>query len=543
MRILMKLNKLSAIQIAVIISVFVLILLISTASNVGLTWDEPAYIVASESYIKWYGEVFTNPSKAFTEESITTAWTPNKEHPPLNKVWSGLVWVIAKNFTDDLLAHRMGNMILVAALAGLLYFWIQDSYGQVAGFASVAALLTMPRFFFHAHLSALDVPAAVTTFIVTFVFWKTLNHQHWKWGIFLGLVWGLALATKINAVFVPMTLGLWLLIFRRELRLFIRLFIMGITAIPVFIAVWPWLYFHTFERLAEYIGFVTTEHWPIGQYYLGQFFMPPPWHFGYVMIWAVLPIALTILYFTGIISAGITRQDKGLSWLLFLSALTPILAISTGKSMVYDNERLIMVTFPFLAGLCGIGFAYLTSSVEKISSRLNKPTVTRSGVILLALIAFIPQIISMIRLYPHLLSYYGESVDGLHGATRLGLETTYWCETYNIALPILNEQAQPGDLVWVDPWSHDVLIYYQTRGYLRDDILILAPVKVPSVLGIDTPTLVAAPLNEVDWYVRQHRETSLQEQGLDNPILGLFANKEVVYQYQFDSVPIFTVYK
>lgn len=539
----MKLIQLNPKQIAILISIFVFILLLATASNIGLTWDEPAYIAASESYIKWVGEVFTNPTEAFTEESITNAWTVNKEHPPLNKVWSGFVWSIAKNFTNDLLAHRMGNMILVAILAGLLYFWIQDSYGQVAGFASVAALLTMPRFFFHAHLSALDVPTAFSVFVVTFLFWKTLNHKQWTWGLLLGVLWGLALATKINAVFIPITFVLWLLIFRRKLYLFVRLFIMGVTALPIFFLAWPWLYYDTIERITEYYLFITVDHWEIGQYYLGQFFMPPPWHFGFVMLWAVLPISLTILYFTGIICAGIARQDKGLSWLLFLSALTPILAIAIGQTMVYDNERLIMVSFPFLAGLAGIGFAYLASGLEKLSASWNKPNVVRSGIILLALIAFVPQIISMIRLYPHLLSYYGESVGGIRGANELGLETTYWCETYQLALPILNEQAQPGDLVWVDPWSHDVMIYYQTHGYLRDDILILAPASVPSVLGADAPMPVSRIMNEADWYVVQSRQTTLGETADKNPMLQIFANHEVVYEHQLDGVTIFTLYR
>lgn len=539
----MKTFQLSSKQKAVLISIFVFVLLVATASNIGLTWDEPAYIAASESYINWYGEVFTNPAEAFTEESITNAWTVNKEHPPLNKVWSGLIWSITKNFTDDLLAHRLGNMILVAILAGLLYFWIQESYGQVAGFASVAALLTMPRFFFHAHLSALDVPTAFSGFIITFLFWKTLDKYPWTWGLLLGVIWGLAVATKINAVFVILTFVVWLLIFRRKIYLFARLFIMGVVAIPIFFIAWPWLYYQTFERIHEYILFITVDHWEIGQYYLGQFFMPPPWHFGFVMLWAVLPITLTILYFIGIISAGNARQDKGLSWLLFLSALTPILAIAIGQTMVYDNERLIMVSFPFLAGLAGIGFAYLVSAWQKLSASWNKPNVVRSGIILLALISFAPQIISMIRLYPHLLSYYGESVGGIRGANDLGLETTYWCETYQLALPILNEQAQPGDLVWVDPWSHDVMIYYQTHGYLRDDIFILAPASVPSVLGADAPMPVSRIMNEADWYVVQSRQTTLGEAVDKNPMLQIFANQELVYEYQFDDVTIFSLYR
>ncbi len=539
----MKFFKLGRIGTAVLLSILVFVLLLITAPDIGLTWDEPAYIAAARSYMGWYGQVFTNPQEAFSEDVITEAWKVNNEHPPLDKIWSGAIWSVARNFTTDLTAHRMGNMLLVALMTGLLYLLIHDAYGQIAGLAAVAALFTMPRFFFHAHLSALDMPAAVSVFIVTFVFWKTLELKNWVWGGLLGLVWGLALATKINAIFVPVTFGLWWLIFRRDLKIFVRLIIMGVTAIPVFFAAWPWLYFQTTERLIAYVEFVTVTHHKIGQYYFGEFFMPPPWHFGFVMLWAVLPLGLTALYLVGIFRAGNGKRDNGLSWLLFLSALTPILAIATGKSMVYDNERLIMVSFPFLAGLAGLGFSWIVSSLENLSVRWSRPNVGRSGVVILVMLAFLPQLITMVRLYPHYLSYYGEGVGGLNGATRMGLETTYWCETFNLAFPMINEQAKPNDRIWSDPWSHDVLIYYQTQGLLRDDLVILAPNRVPSVLGASAPSPMDFPMQSADWYIFQRRQSTLGFEGMANPILKILHQKEVVYEYSFDGVPIFTLYK
>ena len=528
---------------AILISIFVFVLLWATNADIGVTWDEPAYIAASESYVTWFQQAFSYPKIAFREEIIKTRWQINSEHPPLDKIWSGVVWSLAKNFTDDLTAHRLGNMLLVAIMAGLLYLWMRDAYGLAAGLAAVGALLTMPRFFFHAHLSALDVPAAFSVFVTTFLFWKTLERKHWTWGLLLGLVWGLALATKVNAVFVPVTLGIWLICFRRELRLFLRLIIMGLTAIPVFIAIWPWLYTHTIERLTTYIGFVTSEHWQIGQFYLGKFYMPPPWHFGFVMIWAVLPLGLTLLYFAGIIRAGKWKQDKGLGFLLFLSALTPILAISTGKSMVYDNERLMMVAFPFLAGLAGAGFGWLISGWKKLTERVDAKILRKGGYAVLITLAFVPQIVTMVRLYPHYLSYYGEGVGGLAGATRMGLETTYWCETYNLALPILNAQAEEGDRIWADPWSHDVLIYYQTIGLLRKDLVIMADIDVASILGADAPIARGYPMNAADWWIFEHRQTTLGYYGLKSPIMSELLRHEVVYEYAFDGVPIFTLYR
>jgi 4-amino-4-deoxy-L-arabinose transferase-like glycosyltransferase len=539
----MKSLGLGRLGMAILIAITVFLLLLVTVPDIGLTWDEPAYIAAAESYMGWYGKVFTQPSEALTAKGITSSWEINKEHPPLDKVWSGLVWMVARNFTDDLTAHRMGNMLLVAILAGLMFLLVYDAYGLSAGLAAVAALLTMPRFFFHAHLSALDVPAAFSVFAVTFVFWKTRDKAHWGWDLLLGLVWGLALATKINAVFVPVTLGIWWLIFSRRARLIVRMIVMGLAGLLVFVVSWPWLYVKPVEHFTDYILFITTEHWQIGQYYLGHFFMPPPWHFGFVMIWAVLPLSLTILYFIGIFRAGTGKHDSGLGWLLFLSALTPILAIAIGQSMVYDNERLMMASFPFLAALAGSGFGWIVSGWKKLSAHWGKPRVFPIGVAILATLAFVPQLMTMARLYPHYLSYYGEGVGGLAGATRLGLETTYWCESYTLAFPIINEQAEQKAKIWADPWSHDVLIYYQTQGLLRQDLIIAAPTTVPSVLGPHVTGPRFVPLNNADWYIFQHRQSMLGEDVEKSMILNVLKGKKAVYEYSFDGIPILTLYK
>src|SRR4030042_64896 len=113
------------------------------------------------------------------------------------------------------------------------------------------------------------------------------------------------------------------------------------------------------------------------------------------------------------------RHEAGsLGGLLFLNALVPLLALTTGKSMVYDNERLLMHVFPFLAALAGMGFGWL---------------VTR------------------------------------------GWKPTSWGKPYAAPLPYLNEHAKPGDMIWVDPLSQNVMVYYQVHGRLRSDVKIAFP--------------------------------------------------------------------
>jgi hypothetical protein len=241
-------------------------------------------------------------------------------------------------------------------------------------------------------------------------------------------------------------------------------------------AIWPWLYPDIPARVMEYLEWVTVTHWKIGQWYLGKLYMPPPWHFPFVMMWAVVPLTLTVLYWIGIVRAIRNwREADSLGGLLFLNALVPLLALTTGKSMVYDNDRLFLPAFPFLAALAGMGFGWLVIGIQRAADRVQKPRWAATVTVLAVLLVFLPQSINMVRLYPHLLSYYSENVGGLPGATRLGLETTYWCESYAAALPYLNEHAKPGDMIWVDPWSHNVMIYDQVHGRLRPDVKIAFP--------------------------------------------------------------------
>jgi hypothetical protein len=534
-----------------LIMMVTLALLVVTEPQIGLTWDEPDYIVASEAYSSWFGRLITQPAEALSKTGIEESWSINHEHPPLDKIWSGIVWSGARYVFDDLTAHRLGNMILVSVMAGLLYLLIAESYGLLAGVAAVAALLTLPRLFFHAHLAALDVPAAFTVFFVVFLFWKTRDDSNRKWTLALGLVFGLAFATKINAIFLPPALFLWALLFQRERMMLERIVLMTLIGVLFSFVVWPWLYPDFPARVIDYLKWITVEHWQIGQWYLGSMYMPPPWHFPFVMVWAVVPLTITLLYWTGIIRALWKRREAGgLGGLLIINALAPLLALTTGNSMVYDNERLFMPAFIFLAALAGMGFGWLEIGIRRLADRLQKARWIMPATALAAVLFLMPQSISLVRLYPHLLSYYSETVGGLPGAERLGLETTYWCESYAAALPYLNEHAQPGDTVWVDPWSHNVMIYYQLHGRLRDDVKIAFPPYAQSSLFPEYGPATIATYDASDFIVVQYRQTTIgstpENPGSDSfnphPDFQWLSAHAAEFQLTYDDVPIMEVY-
>jgi 4-amino-4-deoxy-L-arabinose transferase-like glycosyltransferase len=486
-------------------------------------------------------ELVTRPGYAVSAKGISTYWTTNHEHPPLDKVWSGLVWRVARSVLGDLTAHRLGNMLLVGILVPLIYLLLAPSYGRVAGLAAAGALLTMPRFFFHAHLAALDVPAAFVVFVTIFFFWRTKDRPELRWSIGLGAIWGLALATKINAVFVPPVLLLWVLICQRESYLFKRLVLMGLVGVPCSLLVWPWLYRESVERLVEYIRFVTVDHWEIGQWYLGRFYMPPPWHFVFVMVFAVVPLVLTVLYAVGIVRTIVEKRARALGMLLIIAALVPMLALAIGQSMVYDNDRLFMPSFPYLAALAGVGFDWARRGLQKVAACVIPSAWGRVLALVVLMAAFIPHIASTLSVYPHLLSYYSEAVGGLPGAAQLGLEHTYWCETYFESFPYLNANAQPGDEVWVQNWSHDVMFYYQVHGDLRSDLQILWPEYGWTPFEQEGARGRRGTIWDADYVVLQYRQT-----GFNQPVANWLSDHgsevKLVYGLSHRGVPLLEVY-
>jgi 4-amino-4-deoxy-L-arabinose transferase-like glycosyltransferase len=528
---------------AAVVGVLTALILLLTAANIGVTWDEPTYIAAAESYNEWFHRLVFGPHGVLHPSVIDSAWGINVEHPPLDKEVSGLVWGVTRSLFGDLLAHRLTNILLFSLMAALMYHMVSEELGGVAGIASVAALLAMPRFFFHAHLAALDVPAACMIMIVTYVFWRTKESARIRYTLGLGIVWGLAIATRINALLILPVLFLWALLFRRKGYLLLRLIISVAVALPVFFFLWPWLYYDTADRLKEFVKVVTS--WPIPEYYLGQNFMHLPWHFPFVMAAAVIPLGISLLCLLGILRAALRRRDRAFGFLLILGALAYLAIVSSGWTKVYDNDRMLMPAFPFLSILAGGGFGWLVKLISVLVQRLHLPRLSTAGLAVAAACAvWIPPVRSMISLAPYWLSYYSETVGSLPGAAALGLETTYWCESYREAVQYINDTAKPGDTVWVLSSSIDVLVYYQRQGILRKDVMLAGLYPLETIFGSDAlgPQAMEG-FSQADFVIVQYRQSFLyEESNQPSDLLQWISTRSPAMRVEREGTPILDVY-
>lgn len=520
---------------ALLLAGLTVLVLVATAPQIGLTWDEPTYIVAAETYPAWFGELITKPRFALSEEGISKYWEFNHEHPPLPKVWSGFIWLVARHLFNDLTAHRIGTILLVSVLVSLIYLLLVRESGRTAGLIGAVALLTMPRFFLHSHLAALDVPVAVMIFAVTYIFWIGRNSTGFRWTLFLGLVWGMALATKINAFFIPpIILFVWTLIFQPRRFMFIRLALMGTIGIAFFYLSWPWLYHDTFNRLKDYLGFFTLDRYITEQFYFGNLYsLSLPWHFPFVIAIIVVPFSLILLAAVGAFDCLRKKDQRPLGGLLVLGAFISLLVPAIGPGKVFDNERLLMPFFPYLAVLAGLGFVRVIPLAQHLSAK-RKILLQRDQVVfLLFIVIFVPHILLAYDLYPHLLSYYSEAVGGAYGARVLKLETTYWCESYSETLPYLNANAAPEAVVWAE--CQDVLIYYQLQGKLRSDLQISN--GPDATTAFSQVKLSPATFIESDYAVIQYRQS-----GFYRDLREWMYAREPVFEFKYRQLRLAEVY-
>ena len=492
------------------------------------------YLVAAETYPRWYGELIARPSYALSPEGIARYWSISHAHPPLSKIWSGFVWLGACYFLDDLTAHRLGNILIVGVLIALLYLIVAQNYGRTAGLIAALALLTMPRFFFHAHLAAIDVPVTAMIFAVTYVFWLGRDRPGWRWTLWLGLTWGLALSTKITALFIPpIVLFVWTLLFRPRRDLFVRLVMMILIGTIFFIVSWPWLYHDLLNRLTDFFGFMTTGRLPVEQYYFGRMYAPPPWHFPFVMTILVIPFSLILLAMAGTLSMLMHSEDRPLGSLFLLGVFVSLVIFTSGKGQVFDNERFMMPAFPYIAALAGIGFVRTVQVVERILSTRRKQLRRPQLVAMMIIVMFVPHLVFAYDLYPHLLSYYSEGIGGAYGAKWLRLETTYWCDTYSEVLSYLNTHAKQGAVVWAE--CLDVLIYDQLHGQLRPDLqLALGPDAFAAFPGFH---LNSSTFKEADYVIIQNRQS-----GFYTALRAWMQTHKPIYEVKYRGLRLIGVY-
>ncbi len=570
---------------ALLTFVLVLSLLWTLLPAQGLTDDDDFYAPAGIQYAGWLGDVVTQPSLAFTKQSVDRAFKTNREHPPFAKFVIGASHALthkALGLFGDLDGARSGVALLCALLCAVLVRLLWRPLGPGTALLSVLLLLSLPRFLFHSQVATLDVPVAAMVVFTTAAFFWGERSVKWAWAT--GLIFGLALLTKLNAPFaaIPATIyavvGRWRGFHRSSGRGVVALALppipraliaMALLGPVVFFACWPWLWFDTVKRLGEYLAF-HLSHYPILLFYQGEIFTKPfaPWHMPFTMAAGVTPMPVLLL---GLVGSGLAvgslvrlarhADDEGavsrvsstdrLLALVLLQALFAIGIVAFSNVPKYGGEKLFMPFFPLFCVLAAAGLARALEGLGALFPKLeaglvwfrpldddpHERTPPRPGepaaspawlpkllVAFVALLTCLPGAAGSMRFHGgYALSYYSEALGGLAGATARGYERTYYDIADKQLARWLDENAG-SEPVHFEPNHKE---YVRTYKWLKRDGVISRDLRLTK--SRDKATFLV---------LTHERRWSTYPK-----LLAEHAALQQVHEVRIDGVPLYTVYR
>lgn len=443
-------------------------------------------------------------------ESVDDVFGPksnyNPDHPPLGRVWLGfwhdlVEWLFPPGdhplnehgvrFVTD--CARVGSATAFALTVFLIGLFATKWYGRAAGLVASLSLALMPRVLAHAHLASLE------TFMNLTYSAAILSVAHWwparpldlspsemqppeggtmnvslRVVLLTGVLFGLALLTKMQAILIPPIVGLWAL-WHWRVRAIKPLAIFGLVGLIVFFVGWPWLWLDPLHNVREYFA-RTTSRAVLNCYYLGQVWKDTdvPWHYPFVMFAVTVPVGLHALGVLGCFGRVCAPREQ----LLIAATLFPLVLFALPGVAVYDGERLFLVSYPIWAVLIGRGADVTWHHLRQkaVDGRWRWVATPRAcGVA--AILFLMAQSAGAITMHPCQLSYYNLLVGGLYGADRLGFERTYWGDS--ITRSLLNSMTpQDGKrIVVVTPVLHQFQLgeLMQQSPILRNMGLKLLP--------------------------------------------------------------------
>ncbi len=455
----------------------------------GFNRDEAQYFDAGELYSQWYGELgeaiasgrFQRVRAQVSPEAIDRRFSFNHEHPALMKTLYGFSWRLfhrTLGWLSDAQAMRLPADLAGGLLVALVYLFGAQACSRRAGL--VAALLTLgaPRLFFHAQLACFDAPIVTAWLGTIYCYWRSLTDR--RWGFWTGVAFGLALATKHNAFFLPILIGgHWIIIAivagrRVEALPSARPLVwMALLGPAIEYAHWPWLWYHPIERFREYLNF-HLHHVHYNFEYFGKNLNQPPYPFSepFVLTGLTLPVTTLLL---GLGGFGLLfwrwwrKQSAGRTpaLLLAVNALFPPSIIAFSGAPIFGETKHWLATVPFLAIAAGIGLDLLSHRCIEVLSLRGRSA--QAALALLVVMAVAPALAETWRAHPYALTHYNLLAGGPAGGADLGMNRQFWGYSARGVFPWINAHApRHAGIYWHD--ASPTLNISVREGLLRADL-------------------------------------------------------------------------
>jgi len=463
----------------------------------GLTTDSPSLFYAGDRTLYWMTHRDVPGALDFHSRDSPPGFhsdfvrDPEFLDPVHYPVFPGLVAAITSSLFHDALGwldvidgHHLGLVVLHAVALCLECLLLTRLVGRRAAVAATIALALFPSAVGHSFNNAKDWPCAQFYACAILATGVGVLEDRGRWLVLAGIFTGLALASKLNAVFFVVTLALWgpVVYLTRYWRrrpisagLVAGLFSLPYIAAATFFVVWPWLYQGGLRdwwmHINEYIWFMVNigrgarDTWTDFPF-RPLLFMTPP---------------LVLVCAAAFVFAGWRGDRNRLTlWTLFtLWLAVPILRIAAPGSNFLDANRHFIEYVPALCVLAGCGFDLLCTLAfdrrlpapesRSRAQRLRRPVVYA--------LSFASLVWPIAAYAPYEATYFNAMAGGLKGAQAgPGL----------FAMDIADRRLQGTE---GDYW------YSSLRQGLRD---IRASMRGPSTIGLCGPSAALARMNWSD---------------------------------------------
>jgi len=466
------------------LAVVTVVVVMVNQREVGIARDEVVYIQSGEHYADWWiglaafrhGISQASVSQGFGGPGATDN---NREHPALMKTLFGLSERLLHGtlgVASELAAARLPSAIAHGVAVLLVYGMVLELWGLAEAILAALLLLALPRALFHAGLACFDAPTMTLWFATVFAYWRGLDGRRWPWQV--GVLWGLALATKHTALLLPFGLAAhyFHVAWRSDevrgargavatvramigyrWRVIASLAVLGPVTLYV---VWPWLWFDPVHHVRDWLAF-HTNHVHYNYEYLGRNWNAPrfPWHVALVTTLLTVPVATLA---AAVVGAGVwlgRRHRRGPGerspeLLLALSAAASIGPFLLGTTPIFGAEKHWMPVLPTICIAAAVGAVWAARALAGHAAAVIRHRVIETLVLVgVAGCVVLASASEVSVAEPYALTWYNTLAGGAPGGADLGMNRQFWGVAARGVLARLSAEASPTGTTYV--YTHD----------------------------------------------------------------------------------------
>ena len=445
------------------------------------------------------------------------------EHYPVASTLATATSRLLVPFLDPFDGYHAFNLLMGAAFLILFYRFVESEWGALAATTSALLLFLAPRIAGDAMANVKDFSEMIFFSTTAILFYFAVERRRVALLLFSGVIWGFALGTKANALFLPPILLLYLLLRRPDWRkrtLVVAVIAWGAIGAVVFFVSWPYLWQAPGLTLrSNLIYLLARKSGTRSKNMAGPF----------PMILFTTPLPLLFAFAAGLVP--LLKKIRHPQAILLISWIGVVCArLLLPAAINFDGVRHFLELFPAMAAVGGIGVAYVGRALSP-SGRAESP----AHVVVIA-----SMLVSLVRIHPFEAAYWNVFAGGLNGAMARQIPQAgdYWAASYRIGLRWLDEHAERDALLAVPIAEHAVRIVAPYR--LRPDIRL---VHITNAWSPRVDPRLLAMLHQVSTQKPVYVMFVLRQDWSNALVIESLAHFQPLAVWRVDGAPVLVIFR